>query len=240
MQEGLGWSVDAAVSGAFASLARTRRREGLRPRGHAGRRGRLLGKGLRAGVRDAGVLTPPETGVGPGGGLSPLCAPIFRHHVLEEWCAQAVRPRLQGRGFRSRFAEALVIGCELEGAARRSMAVFPEWFARFGLRMHPTKTALLACRKPEARQGTAPGNGPVDFRGWTHYWSRSRRGFGGIKRRTARQRLCRTKKSLWRWGHTHRHAPLQDQDHRLCLKRRGHFRYDGIRGNFRLLEEVRR
>jgi hypothetical protein len=26
----------------------------------------------------------------------------------------------------------------------------------------------------------------------------------------------------------------------LCLKLRGHFRYYGVRGNFRLLEEVRR
>lgn len=31
---------------------------------------------------------------------------------------------------------------------------------------------------------------------------------------------------------------MQYQYQMLGLKRRGHFRYDGIRGNFRLLEEV--
>jgi hypothetical protein len=139
-----------------------------------------------------------------------------------------------------RFADDFVIGGALEEDARRIMAVFPKRFARLGLRIHPTKTALIAFRKPEARQGTAPGNGTFDFLGLTPYWSRSRRGFWVIKRRTARKRLWRTKKSLWRWCHTNRHAPLQYQYPMLCLKLRGHFRYSGIRGHFRLLEEGRR
>jgi RNA-directed DNA polymerase len=33
---------------------------------------------------------------------------------------------------------------------------------------------------------------------------------------------------------------LKDQHQMLCRKLRGHFRYYGIQGNFRLLEEVRR
>jgi RNA-directed DNA polymerase len=132
---------------------------------------------------------------------------------------------MKGRCFLIRFADDFVIGCELEGDARRIMAVLSKRFARFGLRMHPTKTALIAFRKPEAHQGIAPGNGTFDFLGLTHYWSRSRRGFWVIKRRTARKRLCRTKKSLWRWCHINRHAPLKYQYQQLCQKLRGHFQY---------------
>ena len=61
-----------------------------------------------------------------------------------------------------------------------------------------------------------------------------------IKRRTASKRLRRTKKSLWRWCRTNRHAPLQYQYQMLGSKLRGPFQYYGIRGNCRLLEEVRR
>jgi hypothetical protein len=61
-----------------------------------------------------------------------------------------------------------------------------------------------------------------------------------IKRRTARKRPRRTKKALWRWCRTNRHAPLKDQHRMLCQKLRGHFQYYGIRGNLRLLEEVGR
>jgi len=133
-----------------------------------------------------------------------------------------------------------VIGCELAGDARRSMAVRPKRCARLGLRMHPTKPALIACRKPEAHQGSDPGKGTCAVLGLTHDWSRSRRGFGVIKRRTARQRLCRTKQSLWRWCRINRHAPLQDQSQQLCQKFRGPLQSCGIRGHVRLREEVRR
>jgi hypothetical protein len=199
---------------------------------------RLMGKWLHAGVMEEGVLTHPETGVAQGGVISPLLANIFLHHVLDEWFERAVRPRMKGRCFLMRFADDFVIGCELETDARRIMAVLPKRFARFGLRIQPTKTALIAFRKPDARQETEDGNGTFDLLGLPHYWTQSRRGCWVIKRKTASKRIHRTKKSLWRWCHTNRHAPLQDQYQMLCLKLRGHFQSDGMRGNFRMVEGI--
>ena len=167
-----------------------------------------------------------------------MLANIFIHHVLDEWFEREVRPRMQGRCFLIRFADDFVMGCEVETDARRIMAVLPKRFARFGLRIHPTKTALIAFRKPEARQDTEAGNGTFDFLGLTHDWTTSRRGCWVIKRKTAGKRIRRTKKSLWRWCRTNRHVPLKDQYQRLCVKLRGHFQYDGIRGNFRMLEGI--
>jgi hypothetical protein len=54
-----------------------------------------------------------------------------------------------------------VIGCELEADAQKIMGVLPKRFARFGLRIHPTKTTLIGFRKPKARpvrMGTAHSN----------------------------------------------------------------------------------
>ena len=240
MNEGIGWIVEADVRGYFDSIDGTRLREVLRKRVNDGRIMRLIGQWRRAGVMEDGVLTQPETGVPQGGVGSPVRANIFLHHVLDEWCEREVRPRMQGRCFLIRFADDFVIGCEREADARRIMDVLPTRFARFGLRIHPTKTALRAFRKPEAHKDSEDGNGTCDFLGLTHSWTQSRRGFWVIKRRTARKRLRRTKKSLWRWCRNHRHAPLQYQYQMLCSKLRGHFQYYGIRGNFRLLEEVRR
>jgi RNA-directed DNA polymerase len=201
---------------------------------------RLMGQGLRAGVIAAGVLNQPDTGVAQGGTIAPVLANIFLHQVLDAWCEHEVQPRLKGRSFLIRFADDVVIGCELEADARKSMAVLPKRFARSGLTIHPTKTALSAFRKPAGHSGAAPRNGTFDCLGFTHDWTPSRRGCWVIKRRTARKRFRRTQQSLWRWCRAHRHTPLKDQYHRLCLKLRGHFRYYGIQGNFRLLEEVRR
>jgi group II intron reverse transcriptase/maturase len=240
MTEGLGWIVDADVSGYFDSIDGTRLREVLSKRVNDGRIMRLIGKWLHAGVMEEGVLTHPETGVPQGGVASPVLANIFLHHVLDAWFEREVRPRMQGRCFLIRFADDFVIGCEVEADARKIMDVLPKRFLRFGLRIHPTKTALRAFKKPDAREGSEDGNGTFDFLGLTHYWTQSRRGFWVIKRRTARKCLRRTKKSLWRWCRTNRHTPLKYQYQRLCQKLRGHFLYYGIRGNFRLLEEVRR
>jgi Reverse transcriptase (RNA-dependent DNA polymerase) len=238
--EGIGWRVEADGRGDVDRSARTRRPEVLRRRVNAGRSRRRIGKWLRAGIREDGEWHHPETGVVQGGVISPGLANRVRHHVLEAWCAREVRPRRQGRGFRLRVADECVMGCELETDARKIMTVLPKRFARVDLSIHPTKTALIAFRKPNARQASADGNGTCDFLGLTHDWTQSRRGVWVITRRTARKRLRRTKKSRWRWCRLHRHAPLKYQCQMLCLKWRGHFRYDGIRGNFRLLEDVRR
>jgi hypothetical protein len=128
----------------------------------------------------------------------------------------------------------------LEADAQKIMGVLPKRFARFGLRIHPTKTTLVVFRKPKASQAAAHGNGTCEFLGFTHYWARTRRGFWVIKRRTARKRLQRTQQALWQWCRHNRHAPLQYQYRMLCAKRRGHCRSYGMRGHFPLLENVRR
>ena len=240
MQERIGWIVDADVSGYFDRIDRTRLREVLRQRVNDGRILRLLGKWLRAGVMENGVLRHPETGVVQGGVISPVLANVFLQHALDEWFERDVRPRREGRGVLMRFAEDCCIGCERQADAREIMAVLPKRFARFGLTIHPEKTALIAVGTPDARPASAKGHGTVEFLGLPHARAKSRRGFWVIKRRTASKRLRRTKQALWRWWRTNRHAPLNYQDQMLCLKLRGHFRYYGIRGNFRLLEEVRR
>jgi RNA-directed DNA polymerase len=240
MQEGMGWIVDADVSGYFDRIDRTCLREVLRKRVNDGSVLRLIGKWLRAGVMEAGVLTHPETGVVQGAVISPLLANIFLHHVLDDWCVQAVQPRMQGRCFLRRFGDDFVIGCEREEDARRLMGVLPKRFARFGLPIHPTKTALVSFGKPDSREASDKANGTCDFLGFTHYWAKSRRGYWVIKRRTASKRLRRTQKSLWRGCRTNRHTSVKYQYQMLCLKLRGHFQYYGIRGNFRLLEEGRR
>jgi retron-type reverse transcriptase len=77
MTEGSGWIVDADVRGYFDSIDRTRLREVLRQRVKDGRILRLMGQWLRAGVREAGVLHHPDTGVVQGGTISPVLANIF-------------------------------------------------------------------------------------------------------------------------------------------------------------------
>src|SRR5256712_14095743 len=131
-------------SGTLDNAGGTRLREVLRHRVNDGRIVRLIGKWLRAGVWEEGVLNHPETGVVQGGTISPVLANIFLHQVLDEWFEHEVQPRLKGRSFLIRFADDFVIGCELEADARKIMAVVRQRVARPRFGIHFTQKGVVA------------------------------------------------------------------------------------------------
>jgi RNA-directed DNA polymerase len=236
MALGGGWIVDADIRGFFDSVDHGLLRQFLRRRIRDGGILRLIGKWLNAGVLDHGELFHPETGTPQGGVISPLLANIYLHAVLDEWFAQVVQPRLGGRSFLIRFADDFVIVCASERDAHRVLEVLPKRLAKYGLTLHPEKTRLIRFRQPEAANQQAEGNGTLQFLGFTHHWTRSRRGYWVIKRRTARKALHRAMRDITAWCRNHRHLTLKAQHHRLCLKLRGHYGYYGIKGNYHLLE----
>jgi group II intron reverse transcriptase/maturase len=230
------WVVDADVQGFFDSIPRDRLREVLSKRVNDGGIIRQVGKWLNAGVMEAGELHYPELGTPQGGVISPLLANIYLHEVLDEWFEHQIKPRLKGRAFLVRFADDFVIGCELESDARRVMEVLPKRFARYGLTIHPGKTTMVPFGKPTSTWRHR--NGTFDFLGFTHFWGRSRKGYGVIKRKTARKRLKRATKRIWLWCRANRHEPLEEQHRSLCVKLRGHIQHFGIRGNIHALQVV--
>lgn len=238
MENHVGWIVDADITGFFDNLPHRKLEEIIQHRITDGTLLRLIGKWLKAGVQEGANLSYPEKGTPQGGVISPLLANIFLHHVLDDWFEREVKPRMKGRVYLIRFADDFVIACELANDARRLMPVLTKRFGRFGLQLHPTKTQLIAFQKPSSQDEGGTGKHTFDFLGFTHYWTKSRRGYWVIKRQTARKRLRRTLTAIWEWCRSHRHLPLAEQYRRLCLKIQGHYQYYGIRGNSRMLEKV--
>lgn len=234
----ISWRVDAEVSGFFDSLDHDLLRDIMRRRVKDGKMIGLIGKWRKAGVIEGDTLTYPDQGTPQGGVCSPMLANIFLHHVLDAWCVREVEPRMKGRCFLLRFADDCIIGGEREDDARRIMAVLPKRVARFGLTIHPTKTGLVSFRKPASPAEADTGNGTCEFLGLTHDWTKSRRGYWVIKRKTAGKRLRRAQKSLWQWCRDQRHTPLKAQYRILCQKLRGHYQDSGIRGNYPRLAQL--
>lgn len=229
-QMGGGWVLDVDISSFFDSLDHAKLRALFRQRVVDGVVARLIGKWLRAGVLEGGVVTHLDKGTPQGGVISPLLANIYLHEVLDRWWAKMVTPRLRGRAFLVRYADDFVIVFSDRRDALRVQEVLPKRFARFGLTVHPGKTKLIRFERPR-HDHSGPRPGSFNFLGFTHYWGRSRRGKWIPKRKTAKDRLARGLRRISEWMRRARHLPIAVQATTLRAKLRGHFQYYGIRGN---------
>lgn len=243
MRMGGGWIVEVDIRKFFDTLDHVHLRELLQLRVRDGVLLRLIGKWLNAGVLEDGTYSVPYTGSPQGGVISPLLANVYLHYVLDVWFEVEVKPRLQGRAFLIRYADDFVMGFACAEDARRVLDVLPKRFGRYGLTIHPDKTRLVAFRPPQPADRTGPGAPPppgtFDLLGFTHFWSRSRKGTWVVKRRTARSRFQRAFRKLGLWFRLNRHRPLAEQHHTLGQKLRGHFQYYGITGNSEGLRRFR-
>lgn len=239
MRMGGGWVLEADIRDCFGTLNHAHLREILRQRIRDGVLLRLIGKWLNAGILEDGRLSRPEAGTPQGGVISPLLANVYLHAVLDAWFAQVVQPRLSGPARLVRYADDFVILFANEMDARRVYTALPRRFAKYGLALHPEKTRLLPFVPP--RDGRASET--FDFLGFTHVWSRSRKGNWVVKRATAKTRLNRSLLRVGEWCRTHRHLPVRHQHLYLSQVVRGHCGYFGITGNsaalWRFRQEVR-
>jgi group II intron reverse transcriptase/maturase len=237
-----GWVLEVDVEKFFDRLDHAMLRQILQQRVRDGVVLRLIGKWLNAGVLEEGTLVVPESGTPQGGVISPILANIYLHEVLDKWFEQEVKPRLASKAVLVRYADDAVFLFANEKDARRVLAVLPKRLAKYGLTLHPTKTRLIAFRRPDRTppSGSAPaGPGTFDLLGFTHYWSQSRQGKWIVKRQTARDRFGRALSRVMEWCRGHRHDAVRDQHRALVAKLRGHFQYFGISGNWQMLARFR-
>lgn len=229
--------ISADITGLFDNIDHGHLRDIIKQKVNDGSVLRLIGKWLNAGVMEQGSVTYPESGTPQGGVISPVLSNIFLHYVLDEWFATQVVPRMQGRCFIIRWADDFIIGCEKATDADRIMQVLPKRFNRFGLSLHPEKTVRIDFKRP-ALYSKVNRTGTFDFLGFTFYWTRSRRNYWVIKKKTAAKRQRRFMKGLWKWCKVNRHEALKEQHETLSSKLRGFYQYFAVVGNYKAINSV--
>ena len=134
-----------------------------------------------------------------------------------------------------RYADDAVILCDLKEDAERIYKVLGLRFEKYGLKIHPEKTRLLDFTKP--RDGQGKGNSSFTFLGFTHYWTKSRKGNWMVGRKTDSKRLKRAISAISAWCKINRNQPIREQWKTLKQKIIGHYAYYGISLNFRSISE---
>lgn len=234
-----GWVLEVDVKGFFDNLDHAHLNRILDQRVADNGLRRLIGKWLKAGVSEAGILSYPQAGSPQGGVISPLLANVYLHEVLDRWFEEVVKPLLHGPAFLVRFADDFVIAFANERDARRVHHVIPKRLAKYGLEVSEEKTRLFSFRRPHRAARTSDVDS-FTFLGLRHYWGKSRKGTWIVKRKTDRGRLSRAIKAAADWCRTNRHRPVSVQAKALGRKLRGHFAYYGVTTNARSLHLFRR
>ena len=235
------WVLEIDVRKFFDTLDHSHLRNIVRKRVRDGVLLRLIGKWLKAGAMEDGMIEYPEAGSPQGGCISPILSNIYLHEVLDEWFTRQVVPRLVGRALLVRYCDDAIIIFERKRDAQRVLEVLPKRLARYGLMLHPEKTRLVDFRCPGTRVNAPPErddairSGTFDLLGFTHYWMKSRRGYWVVKQKTAGDRYCRALKRVADWCRCHRHEPVREQWVALRRKLLGHYGYFGVTGNSRAL-----
>ena len=145
-----------------------------------------------------------------------------------------MKPRLKGQAQLFRFADDATMVFASERDALRVMAVLAKRFAKFGLTLHPDKTRLMSFLPPNRGRSDS-----FSLLGFTHYWSKSRKGNWVVKRKTEKRRFSAALKRVSEWCRRERHYPVADQYRQLSRKLKGHYSYYGITGNSKAISRFR-
>src|SRR5262245_26696664 len=69
----------------------------------------LIGKWLKAGVMEHGVVARPEAGTPQGGPISPGLANVYLHYVIDLWFEKRAKREMQGEAYLTRFVDDFVV-----------------------------------------------------------------------------------------------------------------------------------
>ena len=238
MQHWARWVVEVDIVGYFDHMNHAWLRTFLRHRANDGGLLHLVGRWLKAGVMDGGVVTRNEDGTPQGGPISPGLSNIYLHYVLDLWFERRFEKKCSGYAALTRFADDFVAVFRNRGDAERFREEVEERLEAFGLKVAPEKTSVLCfdgnLLKARGRPAVRPDS--FTFLGFTHYLTKTRDGKIIVSRTPsikARERFIR---SMAAWLKANRHERVWTHQAHLTKALKGYYQYFGLRMCWRHLK----
>ncbi|NLO09001.1 MAG: group II intron reverse transcriptase/maturase [Clostridiales bacterium] len=199
---------------------------------------RLVNRFLKAGIIEDGVYEDTDDGAIQGGNLSPLIANIYMHYMLTLWFYKVVKPQCKGQCDLVVYADDFVVCFQYKEDILKFNDMVNKRMEMFGLELEPTKTRMLEFGK-YANENQGKRNKrkaeTFDFLGFTHYCSKSQKGWFRVKRKTSKKKFRAKVKNFKEWLIKARTLPLKTLMEKVNLKLLGHYRYYGITDNSKMI-----
>ena len=195
-------------------------------------------KYLKAGVMEDGNYSRTEWGTIQGGNISPILANVYMHYMLTLWFYQKERYTFQKEGWLVNFADDFIACFREKEDAEKFYADLKSRLADFGLMLQEEKTKLIEFGSRAQASREAKGEGKpetFDFLGFTHYCSRSQKGWFRVKRKTSRKKYRKKVSEMSRWLKKSRGMKVSLLIKKANQKLRGHYQYYGITDNSRMM-----
>jgi RNA-directed DNA polymerase len=232
--------VDMDISKFFDTVDHKRLMECLKERIVDSNLLQLISRFLKSGIMEEGVYCETDQGTPQGGVLSPVLANVYLHYVLDLWFETEVIPQLTGYAQLIRYADDFIVCFEKEEEEARAFGVaLRQRMDKFGLTISEEKSKVIEfgqCACQRARKYGMKCE-TFDFLGFTHFCDKTRRGKFKLGRKTSRKKFTQKMKDMNIWLKRIRNlVERKDWWKVLRLKLLGHYRYYGMSGNIRWLQ----
>ena len=163
---------------------------------------RLIGRMLKGGMLEDGLIKATEAGTPQGSILSPLLSNIYLHYVLDRWFSGKVQRQCRGQAYYFRYADDFVACFQYANEANAFLNDLKERVERFGLELAMEKTRCIAFGRFARSNARQRGKKPKEFTflGFTHYCGKTKQGYFKVKRRTSCKKLGQSLKKFGDWA----------------------------------------
>jgi len=193
---------------------------------------RYIKRFLKAGIMEDMKYHESDRGTPQGGLISPVCANVYLHYVLDMWFDKVVKKQCKGEAHIVRYADDFICMFQYENEANAFYAALDARLKKFNLELAKDKSKIIRFGR-FAKQHSADGKTDTfDFLGFTHINGETLTGKYTVLHRTSKKKLKAKKQNVRDWLKENIHGKPSDTIELLNKKLVGHYRYYGISGNY--------
>lgn len=201
----------------------------------------LIGKWLKAGVMEHGVVARPEAGTPQGGPISPCLANVYLHYVIDLWFEKRAKRHMQGEAYLTRFVDDFVGAFQYKRDAENFDRKLRIRMKMFGLSLAPEKTRMILfgrfARERAESYGGQPGT--FEFLGFKHVCGADAKGKFAVIRIPSEKSCRKFLDTTYEWLTRYRHWRRRDQQRHLSTQLKGFYQYFALNRCVPKLERVK-